>query len=303
MSVLSANIFDMLQDDADSGSVATSVKKVETPTPAPAPVKKTAPPKKETPARENKPRGENSARGARGGARTGDRSERSGENRERREPRENREHREPRAPKAAGAGGAARNDRHSRGPKGSSQRSEKKEGHGRHNWGEKVESEATAVEGGESTEAAEPAAPREPTEEELAAKAEHEAEEKQMTLDAYQKQQAEKKVGTEITIRQAGEGVDNSEWKDTVKVTKKDAEAECVAPGAKKSKGKKSKKAIAEAAPIDIKYNDDQSRREQSGGRGGFNKGPRGGARGGARSGRAGNAPSLADESAFPSLG
>lgn len=296
----------MLQDDADSGSVDSSVKKPEPKPVAAAPVKKTAPPpKKENNNRENKPRGDGSSRGGRGGNRNnGDRRGNSDyQPRGEGEVRVRGEAREPRQPR--GDKGTASRDRHSRGPKGSGQQREKKDGHGRHNWGDDLQAQAAVdgvvpevVDGAADTE---PAAPKEPTPEELAAKAEREAEEKQMTLADYQKQQAEKRVATTLSVRQAGEGVDNSEWKDTVVLSKSDEQSEGgVAPGQKKGKKKGNKKAISEAAPIDIKYNDEQQQGGR-GGSGGRGRGGRGGQRGG-RGGRSSNAPSLADESAFPSL-
>jgi hypothetical protein len=63
----------------------------------------------------------------------------------------------------------------------------------------------------------------------VAAQKAREDEEKQMTLEEYRKKQAESKRQTEVQRRAAGEGVDDSQWKNTV-VLKKEEEIDVCRP-------------------------------------------------------------------------
>lgn len=63
----------------------------------------------------------------------------------------------------------------------------------------------------------------------VAAQREREEEEKQMTLEEYRKKQAETRKETELQRRTAGEGVDDSQWKNTVLLAKNEEEVDVCA--------------------------------------------------------------------------
>ena len=144
-----------------------------------------------------------------------------------------------------------------------------------------------------------------------------EPEEKQITLDAYLAQQAEKRAGLDsLQIRKANEGSkENKKW-NTAKELVKDDDEDFITPTAGKTKRERERK-VKQVVDIDQRYVEPpQTRGGARGGRGGARGGPRGdrgdfrGGRGGAPRGGRGaprggaSAPiNTKDESAFPTLG
>jgi len=193
-------------------------------------------------------------------------------------------------------------------------REDKKGGAGKGNWGtfqddqkvgeevERTQEEKTPAETEVQPQGEQPqggdAAPEQKQEQQ---KEPEEEEDKTRTLDDFLKS----KSGVKAELpkaRQAGEGVDNAEWKGFVPLKKGE---EDLGPLSKKGESKK-KESKKEVVPVNQVFNiPEESPKKQRGGgrgenRGGFSQ--RGGGRGGKRGGQGRAAPNVQDESAFPAL-
>jgi len=187
-----------------------------------------------------------------------------------------------------GSRGAKNFDRHSRNDRFDG---EKKEVAGTGSWGDPIVSELEAVEGGDVVAPAPvDAEPVEPVEPEI----EHK------TLEQYLAEKNASKKASSVTPRQANEGADKSQWKDSVVLAKEEEDFLVLSkPKSTASKGKP--KAEKQFLDIEQKFTDEgrsNDSRGERGGRGGRG-GSRGGARGGASSSRSVN---VSDQAAFPSL-
>jgi len=143
-------------------------------------------------------------------------------------------------------------DRHS----GSARRdSQKKDIAGKGSWGKPTENLEEVVEVEQQNE----------NEDEIK---EVKPEEKQMTLEDYLASQAKKAIVNENTIRNANEGVDESQWGETVELSK-DEEAYFVGKGNEKTHKVKKQKEKNYYYEIEQRFNDPNRHGGRGGGRGG----------------------------------
>ncbi|XP_071477241.1 uncharacterized protein [Diadema antillarum] len=192
-------------------------------------------------------------------------------------------------------------DRHSGSDKSSSYKAqEKRDGGGQHNWGNVKDDvkdlntsnatdesagnpEWTPQTDGEPNEnAPSESVPKEGEENEVNAEdgEEKEPENKEMTLDEYKELQAKERAKSQFNLRRAGEGEDNSQWKQTYILKKeaaKDGDADKhpdIYP-----KDRPNKQAASDL--INFTFADQQGGGRGRGGRRGGRGGPRGGGPGG----------------------
>lgn len=224
-----------------------------------------------------------------------------------------------RGPRTGGRGGRGRRDGEPGGRReyerrdgtGRGHETEKRGGRGRGNWGERVEQPAT-----EAVEGAEPAEQPELTEEEKAAaeaaRLEAEAEERQLSLAAYEKQLQEKKERLNV-VRESAFAGDKEQFKgmksfgrrrpdNTLSLTKTVPKP---ATKAQKAAESKPQKEILKDVGFRV-VSAEEAQRSSRGGRGGrFEGRPRSGGRGAPRSApQQSSAPAInaEDTNAFPSL-
>lgn len=200
-------------------------------------------------------------------------------------------------------------DRHSGTGRGTEM---KRGGAGKHNWGTANDEVIAAAEPSEAKDVAE-AAPAAAAEgaaaapvaegEKPAGAAPAEPEDKEMTLEEYEAQQAAKLAKLALPKeRKAGEGEKNGEPEGEALAPKEERGGDYFSKGEKKEKAKREKK--AKEGRIDLKEFLAAAPAPHQGEGRGRGRGFRGGFRGGAAMGpRAARAPDVNDARSFPSLG